>query len=94
MAAVHGMYDYPTKKAYLQLLDYEAFTVQMAEIHKQNGFLDEAKAVLRVRNEIRIKRICMKAALKLKEKSQQQATLYGFKTPFAIIDEVAEKGVR
>ncbi|MDY7224681.1 hypothetical protein [Halalkalibacterium halodurans] len=92
MAAVPGMYDYPSKSAYLHLVNYEAFAVQMAEIHKRNGFLDEAKAVLRVKNQITIQRICMKAALKLKEKSQQQETLYGLKTAFAIIDEVAEKG--
>ncbi|MED3648533.1 hypothetical protein P4475_17285 [Halalkalibacterium halodurans] len=74
MAAVPGMYDYPTKSAYLKLLDYEAFAVQIAEIHKQNGFMREARAVLRVRNEIRIKRICMKAALRLKEKADRAAT--------------------
>ncbi|MED4122639.1 hypothetical protein P4641_01380 [Halalkalibacterium halodurans] len=74
MALVTGIYDNPSKNAYLQLLDYEAFTVQIAELHKRNGFLDEARAVLRVRNEIRIKRICMKAALDQKEKADRAAT--------------------
>lgn len=69
-----GTYDSPTMEAYLKLLDYEAFTLQMVEVHKRNGFLDEARAVLRDRNEIRIKRICMKAALKLKEKANRAAT--------------------
>ncbi|MED4123073.1 hypothetical protein P4641_03675 [Halalkalibacterium halodurans] len=74
MTAVPGMYDYPTKAAYLQLLDYEAFTLQIAELHKQNGFIEEARAVLRVKQEITIMRVCMKAALKLKEKADRAAT--------------------
>jgi 2-oxo-4-hydroxy-4-carboxy--5-ureidoimidazoline (OHCU) decarboxylase len=74
LALVTGVYDNPTKKAYLQLLDYEAFTVQMAEIHKQNGFIEEASAVLRVKQEITIMRVCMKAALRLKEKADRAAT--------------------
>ncbi|MED4082044.1 hypothetical protein P4637_17505 [Halalkalibacterium halodurans] len=74
MAAVPGMYDYPTKSAYLKLLDYEAFTLQIAELHKQNGFIEEARAVLRVKQEITIMRVCMKAALKLKEKADRAAT--------------------
>ncbi|WP_138090897.1 hypothetical protein [Halalkalibacterium halodurans] len=74
MSAVPGMYDYPSMSAYLHLVNYEAFTLQIAGLHKQNGFLDEARAVLRVRNEIRIKRICMKAALDQKEKADRAAT--------------------
>lgn len=74
MATWPGTYDSPTMEAYLKLLDYEAFTLQMAEIHKRNGFLGEAKAVLRDRNGIRIKRICMKAALRQKEKADRAAT--------------------
>lgn len=74
MAVIPGMYDRPILVSYLQLLDYEAFTVQIAEIHKRNGFFDEARAVLRVKNQIKIQRICMKAALKLKEKAGRAAT--------------------
>ncbi|MED4172345.1 hypothetical protein P4631_07770 [Halalkalibacterium halodurans] len=74
MALVTGIYDNPSKNAYLQLLDYEAFTLQIAELHKQNGFIEEARAVLRVKQEITIMRVCMKAALKLKEKADRAAT--------------------
>lgn len=74
MAVIPGMYDRPILVSYLQLLDYEAFTVQIAEIHKQNGFIDEARVVLRVKNQIKIQRICMKAALQLKEKADRAAT--------------------
>lgn len=74
MATWPGTYDSPTMEVYLKLLDYEAFTLQMVEIHKRNGFLGEARAVLRDRNAIRIQRICMKAALRQKEKADRAAT--------------------
>lgn len=67
-------YDYPSTSAYLRLVNFEAFLVQIAEMHKVNGFLDERRCVLVERRNMMIARKCMKAALKKKEKATRVAT--------------------
>jgi hypothetical protein len=61
-------YDQPSKAQYLALLNDEALLVQIEELHKKNSFPQEARYVRGMKKHVTIKRVCMKAALVLKER--------------------------
>lgn len=66
-------YDYPTVEEYLDLVNCEAFAVQMAECFDRLGHVQARKHVLEDKKRLTIARICMKAALK--KKAQTAATV-------------------
>lgn len=60
-------YENPTMEEYLSLLDCESFTVQMAECFDRLGYVQARNEALEDKKRLRIARICMKAALKMKK---------------------------
>ncbi|WP_017726738.1 hypothetical protein [Halalkalibacterium ligniniphilum] len=61
------IYDNPTLRSYLTLLRLEAMLVQTAELLEKKGHHVEKREILQAKKAIRIRRVCMKGALRLKE---------------------------
>jgi hypothetical protein len=68
-------YTNPTIDEYMELLNWKARLVQEIEIHEKRKNFGEVAALKREKQKVTIRRKCMKAALKQKEKRQVLPTL-------------------
>jgi hypothetical protein len=68
-------YASPSVYEYQRLLDEEAWLLQVAEFCEAEGLCEDARWVRHMKKFVTIRRKCMKAALKQKEKRQVLPTL-------------------
>ncbi|WP_096199486.1 hypothetical protein [Bacillus sp. FJAT-45350] len=70
-----NFYENPTLDKFLRLVNKEIQMIERAEVLALQGELNRRQIVLEAKKKIKIKRICMKAALRQKEKAASADTL-------------------
>jgi hypothetical protein len=68
-------YDSPSVYEYQRLLDHEAWLLQVAEYCEEQGLHEDARWIRHMKKFVSIRRQCMKAALRQKEKRPVLPTL-------------------
>lgn len=68
-------YASPSVYQYRRLLDEEGWLVQVAEFCESQGLHEDARGVRQMKKFVSIRRKCMKAALRQKEKTASAETL-------------------
>jgi hypothetical protein len=68
-------YEKPSRNQYLNMLNDEILLTQIVELHEKNGNHEEASYIRGFKKFVMIRRKCMKAALKQKEKAASAGTL-------------------